>query len=213
MRPPSWTIGFGHLAIARPTAGVENATVGKETTVRGATAGDAEAICAIFNAAIVERRSTFETTLRSAADLEARIDDARLPLLVGASEERVLGWAGLTPYSSRECYAGIGEASVYVDDGARGRGTGTALTEALAGAAQERGCRVNPSRKSHDAGAQPRPGRAEAAVGVWIRRGPARDEVRFLKRPEIGAHRLARGLCDSRVSRTLRRLLCRRHLS
>jgi L-amino acid N-acyltransferase YncA len=139
MRPPSWTTGFGHLAIARPTAGVENATVGKETTVRGATAGDAEAICAIFNTAIVERRSTFETTLRSAADFEARVDDARLPLLVGASEERVLSWAGLTPYSSRECYAGIGEASVYVDDGARGRGTGTALTEALAGAAQERG--------------------------------------------------------------------------
>jgi hypothetical protein len=32
---------------------------------------------------------------------------------------------------------------------------------------------------------------------MWIRRGPARDEVRFLKRPEIGAHRLARGLSDS----------------
>jgi len=107
--------------------------------VRGATVGDAEAICAIYNAAIVERGSTFEITLRSAADFEARVDDARLPLLVGASEERVLGWAGLTPYSSRECYAGIGEASVYVDAGARGRGIGTALTEALAAAAQERG--------------------------------------------------------------------------
>jgi L-amino acid N-acyltransferase YncA len=55
------------------------------------------------------------------------------------AEERVLGWAGLASYSSRECYAGIAEASVYVDAGARGRGIGTALTEALAAAAEDRG--------------------------------------------------------------------------
>lgn len=107
--------------------------------VRGATADDAKAICAIYNAAIDERGSTFETTPRTAADFEARIDDAPFPLLVSAGGEEVIGWAGLGPYSNRQCYAGIGEASVYVDASARGRGIGTALTEALAEAAQSGG--------------------------------------------------------------------------
>lgn len=107
--------------------------------VRDAAVGDAGGICAIYNEAIAERGSTFETAPRSAADFHARIDDARFPLLVGVAEEHVLGWAGLASYNSRECYAGIAEASVYVDPGARGRGIGTALTEALAAAAEGRG--------------------------------------------------------------------------
>ena len=107
--------------------------------VRGAANDDAEAMCAIYNAALAERGSTFETARRSTADFEARLGDARFPLLVGTANDRVLGWAGLSSYSSRQCYAGIGEASVYVDAAARGRGIGTALAEALAEAAREGG--------------------------------------------------------------------------
>jgi phosphinothricin acetyltransferase len=110
-----------------------------EIRVRDAVASDAGEICAIYNEAIAERGSTFETVLRSAADFHARIGDARFPFLVGVTEEHVLGWAGLASYSSRECYAGIAEASVYVDAKARRRGIGTALTEALAAAAKDRG--------------------------------------------------------------------------
>lgn len=110
-----------------------------EITVRDAVAGDAGGICAIYNGAIAERGSTFETAPRSAADFDTRIGDARFPFLVGVTEEHVLGWAGLASYSSRECYAGIAEASVYVAARARGRGIGTALTEALAAAAEDRG--------------------------------------------------------------------------
>jgi len=107
--------------------------------VRRASLGDAEAMCAIYNAAIAERGSTFETEPRSAGDFERRIDDARFPLLVGDAGEGVIGWAGLASYSNRPCYAGIGECSVYVAVDARGRGVGTALTEALASAAEENG--------------------------------------------------------------------------
>ncbi len=84
----------------------------KKIEVRSATADDAEAMCAIYIAAIDERGSTFETTLRAAADFETRINDARFPLLVSAGDEEVVGWAGLALYSDRQCYAGIGEASV-----------------------------------------------------------------------------------------------------
>lgn len=107
--------------------------------MRRASLGDAEAMCAIYNAAIAERGSTFETEPRSAGDFERRIDDARFPLLVGDAGEGVIGWAGLASYSNRPCYAGIGECSVYVAVDARGRGVGTALTEALASAAEENG--------------------------------------------------------------------------
>jgi len=107
--------------------------------VRSATLGNAEAICAIYNAAINERGSTFETMPRTAEDFEARISDARFPLLVSAEGEKVIGWAGLARYSDRQCYAGIGEASVYVDASARGRGVGTELAEALASGARSGG--------------------------------------------------------------------------
>lgn len=114
-------------------------TMSNEITVRDAVASDVGGICAIYNEAIAERGSTFETAPRSPADFNPRIEDARFPLLVGVAKERVLGWAGLASYSSRECYAGIAEASVYVDARARGRGIGTTLTEALAAAAEDRG--------------------------------------------------------------------------
>ena len=43
----------------------------------------------------------------------------------------VVGWAALSPVSERPVYAGVAEVSVYVTVGARGRGVGQALLEAL----------------------------------------------------------------------------------
>jgi L-amino acid N-acyltransferase YncA len=107
--------------------------------LRDASSADAEPICAIYNAAIAERGSTFETALRSPADFDQRIGAKRFPLLVAEAGDAVAGWAGLAPYSSRPCYAGIGEASVYVAPEARGKGVGTALADALAAEAERRG--------------------------------------------------------------------------
>ena len=50
-----------------------------------------------------------------------------------------VGWARLAEYSARPCYAGIGEASVYIDRAARGQGLGRRLLEALADEAERRG--------------------------------------------------------------------------
>jgi len=110
-----------------------------EAAVRAATPADAGAICSIYNAALAERGSTFETEPRSAEDFEGRIDDVRFPLLVAEAAQEVIGWTGLASYSSRPCYAGIGECSVYVAVSARGRGVGTMLTKTLAGAARGSG--------------------------------------------------------------------------
>lgn len=107
--------------------------------IRAATSADAEAICRIYNAALAERGSTFETEPRSAEDFAGRIDDARFPFLVADAAPGIIGWAGLASYSRRPCYAGIGECSVYVAVEARGRGVGTSLTVALAEAAHGNG--------------------------------------------------------------------------
>ena len=111
----------------------------KKAALRDASVGDATAICEIYNVAMAERGSTFETAPRSPEDFRLRIADSRFPLLTCDAGTGVAGWAGLAPYSTRECYAGIGEASVYVAPQARGCGLGALLAEALASAAEERG--------------------------------------------------------------------------
>lgn len=108
--------------------------------VRLAVAQDAPAVAEIYNQGIRERSSTFETRLRSADDMLRRIeeDPGRYPVLVG-DDGRVRGWCNIGTYRPRECYAGIGEFSVYIDGAHRGRGLGRRLVSELLIAARERG--------------------------------------------------------------------------
>jgi L-amino acid N-acyltransferase YncA len=64
--------------------------------------------------------------------LERIRTDARFPVLVTVDrDEIVLGWAGLSPYRSRTCYAGVAEFSVYFDSKSRGQGASKQLLNAL----------------------------------------------------------------------------------
>jgi len=51
--------------------------------------------------------------------------------LISLGYNTVLGWAGVSPVSSRKVYRGVAEVSVYVAAAARGRGVGKALLQAL----------------------------------------------------------------------------------
>jgi L-amino acid N-acyltransferase YncA len=108
--------------------------------VRPATHDDAEAVTAIYNHGIAERQATFETRPRAPREILAWFEDER-PFLVAADEESgaILGFARVTPYSSRKAYAGVGEHGIYVDPAARGHGVGRRLLEALAEAAEAAG--------------------------------------------------------------------------
>lgn len=107
---------------------------------RPATDRDADAVAAIYNQGIAERGATFEVQPRSADDIRARLaDQQRYPLLVAEDDGQVIGWAGLSGYRPRACYAGIAEFSIYLDRQARGRGVGRQLLEALVAAAETRG--------------------------------------------------------------------------
>lgn len=63
----------------------------------------------------------------------------RLPLLVGERGDTIAGWAHVSIWDERRCYAGIGEYTIYVDRSARGQGLGQQLLEATCEAWQQRG--------------------------------------------------------------------------
>ena len=109
-------------------------------SIRPATVADADGIAAVYNQGIAERVATFETRLHAGCDFRATLaDPSALPFLVAEADGRVVGWARLSPYSSRDCYAGIGEAALYVDRKTRRRGHGRRLLDSLAVAAEEGG--------------------------------------------------------------------------
>jgi L-amino acid N-acyltransferase YncA len=108
--------------------------------IRAARSADAQSVADIYNEGIATRLATFETDPRTAEDVEKwLVAGERLPLLVAEEDGRVLGWARILAYSDRPAYAGVGEASVYVTESARGRGIGRALLEALQESAKHHG--------------------------------------------------------------------------
>ncbi len=96
--------------------------------VRPVADADLTAVLAIYDEGLATRQATFETQLPTAEQLRSRW----LPDLAWVAEVdgKVVGWTAITPVSSRECYAGVGESSVYVAEAARGRGVGKALLHA-----------------------------------------------------------------------------------
>ena len=80
----------------------------------------------IYNEGIASGLTTFEWELRQRkADIE-RWFGARYPFFVAAPEDggEALAFAVTGAYSTRPCYAGIADFSVYVDSRARGQGLG-----------------------------------------------------------------------------------------
>jgi L-amino acid N-acyltransferase YncA len=51
--------------------------------------------------------------------------------LVAFNNDRVVGWAALSPVSQRQVYEGVAEVSVYVAVAPRGQGFGSKLLDAL----------------------------------------------------------------------------------
>ncbi|MGI9067531.1 MAG: GNAT family N-acetyltransferase [Pyrinomonadaceae bacterium] len=93
------------------------------------TANDWEFVNSIYLEGIGTAQATFET--RAPTWAEWNSNHLTAPRLVATSEEQIVGWAALTPVSSRAVYAGVAEVSVYVANDRRGKGVGRALLETL----------------------------------------------------------------------------------
>jgi len=101
---------------------------------RPAKPEDAADVARIYNQGIADRTATFETRPRTESDIGTWFDGAH-PLLVIEEAGTVVAFAATFPYRPRACYAGIAEASVYVDRAFRRRGAGRMAIESLIAAA------------------------------------------------------------------------------
>jgi len=90
------------------------------------------AVREIYGQGIATGNATFETELPDWWKWDSsHRKDCRLVVVETSDRQDVLGWAALSPVSSRHVYRGVAEVSVYVGSAARGRGVGTALLQAL----------------------------------------------------------------------------------
>jgi len=90
---------------------------------------DFPAIRNIYSAGIATGNATFETETPEWAKWDqGHLQDCRL---VAEDSQEILGWAALSPVSSRRVYSGLAEVSVYVAAEVRGRGVGKVLLQSL----------------------------------------------------------------------------------
>ncbi|TVT43026.1 N-acetyltransferase [Hymenobacter setariae] len=96
------------------------------------------AVRAIYEQGIATGQATFTTEAPSWEEWD-RSHLAHSRLVAVADAGLVVGWAALTPVSSRCVYAGVAEVSIYIAAEARGRGVGRQLLAALAAESEAHG--------------------------------------------------------------------------
>lgn len=79
----------------------------------------------IYRQGIASGMATFETTVPEWPVFEAKyLPHSRI---IAMEEEEITGWAALSPVSSRDCYHGVAEVSVYVAEAHQRKGIGRIL--------------------------------------------------------------------------------------
>ena len=97
------------------------------------SAGDAEAIAAIYAPFVTDTVISFEDVPPTAAEMAARIErlTSTHAWLVAEDAGEILGYAYACPHRERAAYRWAAEVTVYVDPRHQRRGAGRALYEAL----------------------------------------------------------------------------------
>jgi phosphinothricin acetyltransferase len=113
----------------------------EEIMIRSATIHDAFSICGIYNYYVNNTVITFEETPVSISEMEGRIRAvvSKYPWIVWEEEGEVLGYAYVNKWKDRAAYRHSAEDSIYVKNGAGGRGIGKTLLAALLEAAGKTG--------------------------------------------------------------------------
>lgn len=97
--------------------------------IRSMKFSDWQAVSKIYEEGIATGFATFETSVPNYESWDAaHMISCRL---IATGNEKVLGWAALSPVSSRCVYGGVAEVSVYIAKDSRGKGVGQLLMKAL----------------------------------------------------------------------------------
>ena len=115
---------------------MEVPTVG-QVRMRPMKEADGKAVLRLYAQGIATGDATFE----AAAPPWEEWDRTHLPhsRILAEMDSLVVGWAALSPVSDRCVYGGVAEVSVYVASGARGKGIGLALLDALVRSSEAEG--------------------------------------------------------------------------
>lgn len=104
-----------------------------DADVRRARPDDAEAVATIFDQGIADGIATFEIAPPDADGWRRRLSSADEIVLVAERGGAVVAWAAAGPYSDdHPYYAGVREATLYVERSQRGSGLGAQMLNALA---------------------------------------------------------------------------------
>lgn len=100
-------------------------------------AEDWNEVSKIYAEGLATGYATFETQV----PLYGSWDKAHLTScrLVAVNNQEILGWAALSPVSSRCVYGGVAEISIYVSKSHRGQGVGKTLMESLIAQSEDEG--------------------------------------------------------------------------
>ncbi len=94
-------------------------------------------VARIYREGIATGNSTFEQSVPTYERwATAHIEGLSI---VARKDSEVLGWAALSPVSSRQVYRGVAELSLYVGEKHRGKGVGSALMRAMIELSERRG--------------------------------------------------------------------------
>lgn len=97
--------------------------------IRNLSPTDWDQVKLIYEKGISTGNATFQTSAPSWEEWDgSHLSSCRI---VAEEDCQILGWAALTPVSSRCVYAGVAEVSVYVDPEQSGKGIGLTLLKQL----------------------------------------------------------------------------------
>lgn len=107
--------------------------------IRKVKPDDAEAIAGIYNKYVLETAVSFEEDALSLDEMLRRIEaiSAAHPYFVGEEDGKVVGYCYVHPWKERAAYRHTMEVTIYLADGAMGRGLGTQLMEHLLSACRQ----------------------------------------------------------------------------
>jgi L-amino acid N-acyltransferase YncA len=108
-----------------------------QSVIQELMSGDWDSVRLIYVDGIATGNATFETEAPDWRQWnENHLGVARL---IARQDGEIVGWAALSPASSRRVYSGVAEVSVYVAAKSRGKGIGRSLLTALIGEAEQNG--------------------------------------------------------------------------
>ncbi|GAA5213168.1 N-acetyltransferase family protein [Corallincola platygyrae] len=105
--------------------------------IRSFSPDDFPRVQAIYAQGIATGNATFQTKAKTWQEWDNGLrPDCRL---IAEIDGAIVGWAALSPVSSRSVYAGVAEVSIYIDSSYGGRGIGMQLLAELVAASEQHG--------------------------------------------------------------------------